>query len=702
MKAYHNSVVLRNDGQDPSTLRYDLNAGVTTTITVREASTPIAGLGALALIFDIAEVSIPNPLSTDSNGNYVFKVTDGIYDIVIAEGTSSESIISSVSITESAGSVISETPPAFTSEGLRWTRCTDMKVFIWYVDVDGGQWIEDRPSYGIDTIQNLTLPYEFPTVAAYKAFPTALPVGKIVNLLDRDASFTVISGTGTANTLDIIASTGISQSITLTLHAGITIEQFGAVENTDSSLAIRRSITVMGADGVTIPAKRYIYDGVVIADDVVVLRGEKMPSVNAGFTSLENGSIIEGTISFSGKSVDIRNFWADLGTGTSATDGDGIKCTAALNAGIHLHAENVGALLKNVSSPFHSTLFESYQRFTGGNISGNHGYFGCVIKCQNVNLSGVYTKNNYSDGLYLKSDTSFGRCKNVNINNIIAEGDGTQLYGMRVQADTDNLTGVNLSGYNIKGIATPILVQTLTSAITEVNITEGVINDPSTRATYIQAGTGAMNGINISSMLAVNALDTGVEFSGSMKSVSLSNVSIVYATGTTQTQWDKGVIVGSAISDTDFSGININQLYSSVNKGSIKYNNSTFLTGNILGQYNCILKGSGKPVMGASVPVDTGSTVKITPVYNSREKSSIVKAKPTANTIVTSIEFIAVGGTEVYDTGYELTVINDSAFTYTINHDVAGKIFNKAAANVIIPTNELVRYVFGGAVWHQV
>lgn len=48
----------------------------------------------------------------------------------------------------SGGSIIVETAPLIVINGQRWTRCADMKSFIWYVDDDGGQWVEDNPSYG--------------------------------------------------------------------------------------------------------------------------------------------------------------------------------------------------------------------------------------------------------------------------------------------------------------------------------------------------------------------------------------------------------------------------------------------------------------------------------------------------------------------------------------------------------------------------
>ncbi len=51
-------------------------------------------------------------------------------------------------ITRAAGgSTISEDPPESPRNGQSWKRCSDLKNFIWYVDQDGGQWVEDRPSY---------------------------------------------------------------------------------------------------------------------------------------------------------------------------------------------------------------------------------------------------------------------------------------------------------------------------------------------------------------------------------------------------------------------------------------------------------------------------------------------------------------------------------------------------------------------------
>lgn len=103
----------------------------------------------------------------------------------------------------------------------------------------------------LNIINDLSQAYEFPTVAAYKAFTTAFPVGKIVHLLDRDAKFTVIAGTGTANTFDIIASTGVDQSIDLADRGAFNVVSFGAVGDgiTDDYPAVNACIDALPVNG---------------------------------------------------------------------------------------------------------------------------------------------------------------------------------------------------------------------------------------------------------------------------------------------------------------------------------------------------------------------------------------------------------------------------------------------------------------------
>ena len=79
-------------------------------------------------------------------------------------------------------------------------------IYLW----SGVVW--EAISVSIGTEDDVSVPYEFPTVAAYTTSTIVFPVGKIINLLDRGASFTVVAGTGTATGNGIIASTQVSQS----------------------------------------------------------------------------------------------------------------------------------------------------------------------------------------------------------------------------------------------------------------------------------------------------------------------------------------------------------------------------------------------------------------------------------------------------------------------------------------------------------
>jgi len=91
MQTYNNSVVLKFDNGTTG------NADSGAPVTVRFADVA-AGAGALATIYDNQGIQILNPLTTDLNGNYTFKVDAGTYDIVIREGDANKHILQSVVI----------------------------------------------------------------------------------------------------------------------------------------------------------------------------------------------------------------------------------------------------------------------------------------------------------------------------------------------------------------------------------------------------------------------------------------------------------------------------------------------------------------------------------------------------------------------------------------------------------------------------
>ncbi len=124
-------------------------------------------------------------------------------------------------------------------------------------------------------INDLSQSYEFDTVALMKASTIVFPVGKVINLLDRSAKFTVISGTGTANGYSTIASTSLSQSFVISEQLP-TVKQLGWTGlKTDPT-----SIITQINDGITFKIPQRLYGLGSISSAWAA--GEKFPIVVFG------------------------------------------------------------------------------------------------------------------------------------------------------------------------------------------------------------------------------------------------------------------------------------------------------------------------------------------------------------------------------------------------------------------------------------
>ena len=151
MQIYNGTVVLQFD--DSTTGNADSGA----LVTVRQASA-VPGNGDLSIIYDLYDVQILNPLTTDAQGNYNFKAVDGLYDIVIRENQTNEfilagerlasnSTIESILLTPIEGQLIYPLPVAY------------VNVAVAYVWIDGRKMRQDgsNPDFSIDVSNNLIL-----------------------------------------------------------------------------------------------------------------------------------------------------------------------------------------------------------------------------------------------------------------------------------------------------------------------------------------------------------------------------------------------------------------------------------------------------------------------------------------------------------------------------------------------------------------
>tara|TARA_R110000787_G_scaffold167889_3_gene280882 strand:- start:5879 stop:7783 length:1905 start_codon:yes stop_codon:yes gene_type:complete len=101
-------------------------------------------------------------------------------------------------------------------------------------------------SANLSLINDLSQAIEFSTVEEYKAFTIALPVGKVVNLLDRGAEFLVIAGIGTADEFSIIASSTFSESLTINEVKPLPV-MFGAIPNINDAPTITQNNAALNA-----------------------------------------------------------------------------------------------------------------------------------------------------------------------------------------------------------------------------------------------------------------------------------------------------------------------------------------------------------------------------------------------------------------------------------------------------------------------
>jgi hypothetical protein len=504
----------------------------------------------------------------------------------------------------------------------------------------------------------------------------------------------------------IIQATGVVTGRWIRNYSGaVNVKWFGAkgtglVEDDDTVAIDAASLT----KNVFIPIGRFIYNGSGFSGDVSFV-GERMPTIKSNYRGLENGSIIEGTIIFSGENVSLVNIGVDLGLDTAASVGDGIKCTTSLNSGGHLHVENIIAFLKTKDDAKHALLFESYTKVTGGNITGVHGFFGCVIKCQNVMLDSVNTQRNSSDGLYLKSDDNFGKCKNVIIDSVSVDGNTQQTFGVRLQSAGDEIKNVQIEKIYIDGCARAYKADingTNGTGITDVTIGEIITRRATTRDIDIasdRAGFPLYNHL----VKSFKSIDTTLEpikigGLGNLNHINFNDVFISYIAGSSQVQMDSAVQIGSTVLNTNIDNIAICLSYSTATLGGIRYDNPS--SNNRIGSYQCRLLGVGIPTEGDSAQAISGTTATITVPDNYKEKLSIVRAVPSAGTIVTSFS-ITMNGGALFRSGHKLVILNNSGNSLTVNHNYGGKILNRGSLNVTIGANGTASWVFGGAVWHQ-
>ncbi len=330
--------------------------------------------------------------------------------------------------------------------------------------VDGNTDVPPSSKWAIHSalINDLSQTYNFPGgVAEYKAFINAFPVGKKIYLADRDANFIVISGIGTANTFDIIASDQVSQSITLIITPEFNIaEHYGVIGDddgqgqagsTDNTAAIQRAIIAAGVGGHTVfdGSKNYKHDdeiyvpkrssiegnwcrfiymglGTGLGQATSWAAGVKTGPV-AGWTLGEEDGDLQFSIRFLHCKIHIKEKTATGVCAYGLRDSE----TNTINEGLFQPFDStrtgIGLLIRG--SATRSNFFNTYR------ADNNHNHEGIRVEnygAANTQPTGniIYSGSNQGDGA--TDPTSIG--VNFADSTVGSQSDGTKVFGTNLES----------------------------------------------------------------------------------------------------------------------------------------------------------------------------------------------------------------------------------------------------------------------------
>lgn len=496
----------------------------------------------------------------------------------------------------------------------------------------------------------------------------------------------------------------------LRIYSGnILFEWFGTDgTRANDSIAIRSAVSAAAGNPISLLINRYFYDGATIEISAIRIHGSGMPQVNSGKTALENGSIIDGTFAFICNDAEFKDFGVDVGSGSAAADGDALRVSATtLNAGGHLHTQNIVGLCKTSSVAYHALLFQSFLKHTGDNLHGIYGLFGFVSKCQNVDLGLIHTIENDESGVLLKSDTGFGRCGDVSIQRVICDCSAAQKRGFHVQSSDAPLRDVQIGIIKSDGAEENVLLQCGASGIELRNISIDTILSKNSQSKDLGvdciSGTASIFNVNVGKLVTEGTQIFGIRVigNGDTDDLNIESAFINYATGITQAVMNDSCFIGGSTTKSRIGDLTILLNFTTAQIGGITYSNLSDT--NVLGSRVATVYGAGI-TNGLSEPSLTGTGNSVTiPVNVSGDSFSIIRATPTATGVEVD-EFVeAVTGADNFVKGHRLVILNNSLYAMDVLHGPSNGIYNTAGATKTIAQNESATWVHGGSdVWHGV
>ena len=467
---------------------------------------------------------------------------------------------------------------------------------------------------------------------------------------------------------------------------------------TDDTQAIIDLFEAANGAPVYFPTGIYRIDGTAITTEHISLSGV-MPKYMGDSLSL--GTVFKGKLSFTGTHVSIENIGVDL-HGEAADDG--LRVTPTINTGDYCEIHNVITVGADKSSAFHSFIIEGFEKVNISNIEVRDAYMGVVMKVNGGILSNIRTYSIAREGLFLKSDATFGNCKDLIVEKVYIENTAADVStGIKILSSGAQFQNINLSDLFIRhtqiGLA---IVSSGTEgvAINNINISNLKVDFPSLFALYLEANKGFIYAVNINNVDATN-IKNFMTTKGKVKYLNLNNVTFNTLTNVTDAEKAAMITIGADTKRTNLSNIIALKGYNEDIGLAINYENPG--VENRLVNHNLRLIG-GKPESGKSEVAITGTGNSIQPVLSTINERSFITLIPDADgTEVNAISIIPNDGyeSELFTIGYELKIRNNSNYDLTIKYNYAGRIVNPGLVDVVVKAQSWVTYVFSGSVWNK-
>jgi len=298
----------------------------------------------------------------------------------------------------------------------------------------------------------------------------------------------------------------------------------------------------------------YVANFSVTRSDITI-RGAGMPWYGVGYTSLVGGTIIQGTLRFTGSQITVESLGVDCGSVvcSAINAGSPMDCLVINDAAratmYNCTIRDVITLCKEPTSAVHNFLMEGLSDSRFENLHARYGQWGVVLKTQASTADGLYANDCSQAGFTFKSDTGVmgAPANTTSVTNVYVNANGypTAETCILIYSATYELHDFNLSGFDLTsgkvGIKMLCPARTDPSAILNrnINISNGIIN---TSTVFGIEAYGRNASVNISNVSMYGIISTtGLKVWPDCYGIELNNI-VVSNTNTTATNVDLGGI----------------------------------------------------------------------------------------------------------------------------------------------------------------